>query len=285
MSTEFDTSWFNLKNYDRLRELNLSEWQEQIEFRLQLYLIWEFCNSSQSTESIRKEYEKNFKRMLEHLKTDPIIKDFFKKIPCLYEHRKGPKFYRFKYKFNATTVYSACAEEIRLLGTTDELNHIWDYVDLLDRVWSADLFDEEKEALINTPIDVLLDNKYINYGNVTVDLNATDEQIINDFSHWLTEYRKFIGYQTKRKIFCEKDFSEWVQWRLIPYFDLKIAAFIEKNELTQSKAANLIFFDEYDVGIVDRLRRTTIPKAKWLISDEVILAMRAQLDASVINNS
>jgi hypothetical protein len=76
-----------------------------------------------------------------------------------------------------------------------------------------------------------------------------------------------------------------VQWRLIPYFDLKIAASIEKKELTQSRAANLIFFDEYDVGIVDRLRRTTIPKAKWLISYEVIGAMNSQLNASLLNNS
>ena len=263
----------------------MNEWQEQIEFRFQLSLLWEFYNLSLPSESYKDEYEKRFKHMLKHLKTDPVIKDYFEKLPCLFEFRKGPEYYRSKYKFNTTTVYSTCAEDIRTLGTMNELSHIWDYVDLEGRARSADLYDEDKEALINTPINLLLDNEGFTDGILTVNLDATDEQIINDFSHWLSEYRKFIGYQTKRKNFCEKDFSEWVQWRLIPYFDLKIAASIEKKELTQSRAANLIFFYEYDVGIVDRLRRTTIPKAKWLISYEVIGAMNSQLNASLLNNS
>ena len=88
-----------------------------------------------------------------------------------------------------------------------------------------------------------------------------------------------MGYNSSKKNFTDKNLSDWMQWRLLPYIDLMLAAAIEKKEITQPKMARLIFNDEYEVDIVDRLRRTTKPKAEWLIKEETLLAINAQLHA------
>jgi len=64
---------------------------------------------------------------------------------------------------------------------------------------------------------------------------------MSDFRHWLTEYRKAIGCESKKKNFTDKNLSEWVQWRLLPYIDLMLVANFEKKTMTQANAAWLIF--------------------------------------------
>lgn len=145
--------------------------------------------------------------------------------------------------------------------------------------------DQQKE-LIDTPIDLLFQERYEWNGvaHAAIDLSATDQQIMNDFQKWLTNSRKVLSCKSNKTNFSDKNLSDWVQWRLLPYIDLMIVTNAEKCVLTQAKAARLIFNDEFDVDIVDRLRRTTKPKAEWLLSGNTVEAIGIQIHASALKN-
>lgn len=119
------------------------------------------------------------------------------------------------------------------------------------------------------------------FTNITIDLTATDEQILSDFKHWLLEYRKAMGYQSNKNNFSKEDLSDWSKYSLLPYLDLTFAEIIEGKKITQPKMAELIFQDSKKYfDKVDRLRRTTKRKADWLIKDETLRAIEAQICAT-----
>jgi len=93
----------------------------------------------------------------------------------------------------------------------------------------------------------------------------------------ISAYRKACGYYSHEKNFTNKNLAEWNKWRLLPYIDLMLVAKANRAEITQNKIARLIFDDELEVDIVDRLRRTTKPKAEWLIREETVTAIHAQI--------
>lgn len=258
MSKEFDTSWFDLKNYDKLNMLDLHEWYGQISFREYL-LHHNNANKSQS----------------ECIKKNPIIvtdEDRY------YDGRGRP----IKYSFNTSSVESMSAYDLweNVMIQANELHDVWK---CCGSVLCRDATDEQKK-LAYTPWDLVAKERNVDsavFNIVGVDLGASDEQIMNDFRHWLTEYRKFTGYESPKKNFTDKDLSEWVAYRVIPYIDLKIIANFEGKTIKQAKMARLIFPDEYDIDITERLRRTTKPKADWLFSGSTITAILAQIQLDI----
>jgi hypothetical protein len=139
---------------------------------------------------------------------------------------------------------------------------------------------DEQKKLAHTPWELIVKERSIGLqvlNIVGVDLGASDEQIMSDFRHWLTEYKKFTGYKSPKRNFTDKDLSEWVEYRILPYIDLKSVAKFEGKIITQAKMARLIFPNEYDIDITERLRRTTKPKADWLFSYSTTSAILAQI--------
>jgi hypothetical protein len=65
---------------------------------------------------------------------------------------------------------------------------------------------------------------------------------------------------------------------LLPYIDLMIVAKQEKKHITQPQIARLIFPDEYEVDITERVRRTTKTNAEWLMRWETLLAIDNQVN-------
>jgi hypothetical protein len=159
------------------------------------------------------------------------------------------------------------------------LEDVWRYCELF---WSGGEISEEQEELTDTPLDIILKNRKnedCSNTHVTVDLTATDEQITNDFKHWLTKYRQVIGHKSRETNFTDNDLREWVKYRVLPYFDLMLVLKLEGKSITQAQAARLIFPDEYDVDITERLRRTTKQKADNLFNHSAVVAMQVQLSA------
>ena len=105
-------------------------------------------------------------------------------------------------------------------------------------------------------------------------MNAPDEQIKKDFSHWLLHYRKAAGYhlpkkKIHKKLFTQKTFDYWIKYGLIPYIDLVLVAKMEGKEITQEKLGELIFPDEPSVDQAYRIRTITKPEAERLIKHKV----------------
>ena len=250
MSDELDTSWFDLKKYDELNKLDLLGWHCQL---------------------IDRMYEYNKSKLIKRIKETPIFSTDG------HERYFGWK-YSSRYSFNTSSVESTKAFDFLSYANHDNLKD----VSMCHRVYT-----DEAMAIVDTPINLLgKDRGMDNLGFdsfVTVDLTASDEQIMSDFKHWLTEYRKSTGYKSSKKDFTDNDLLYWVKYRVLPYIDLTLIAEFEGKKITQEKVARLIFPDEYDVDIIDRLRKVTIPKAEYLLNDlegiSTIDIIQAQISA------
>lgn len=202
MPKELDTSWFDLKKYDKLNELDLCQWARLLSLRGCLY-------------------EGMLTDRLPDIKENPISADF----------------------------------------------------DLLE-------LDEKSTVYSVDPFRIPL---YLNNSMqelVMVNLLATDEQVMRDFQYWLTEYRKAKRhkYEARKKNFTNKDVSEWIEYRVLPYMDLMIVAKLEGKTITNFKAGTLLFPDNVDIDVdpTERVRRTIKPKARLLLKYSALTAIRSQ---------
>ena len=67
--------------------------------------------------------------------------------------------------------------------------------------------------------------------------------------------------------------------RLLPCFDLMLVAKFEGEKITDEKMAELIFKDDEDAGNEGQLRKTRMKNAKWLMQDETLFVIQAQLNS------
>ena len=261
MTEELNTSWFDLKNYEKLNELDFWGWEKQlskrcrvrddkeravfslkeikinpiVEYRTPLsdYKAWKQSGSNDNDAAMYAHFSENYKPWWH----DPAIRPF-----NTYSIMSTPALYAWHHK------------------------------------------DDDKPSLVTMNLAATggyhgLDDRL---GNITIDLTATDKQIKSDFSRWLTEYRKTIDYESYKTNFTDKDLSNWVKWRLLPYIDLTLVAAIEKKTITTVEIGKLIYPDteRHFVDITERMRKTVIPKANWLFRNETLQALRAQIWAA-----
>ena len=237
---EFDTSWFDLKKYDELSNLDLQSWYCQIRIRRmleQLYQVDDFIEKCSS--------------VIQRIKKAPVISIYPTEL----------NFYEPKplYPFNTHSVQSMTAHEARQIGTLSELDDVWQDCKN-NHFWG-------KEAA--TPVDSFIRDR-VDFISGNADRST---HLVVDL---LTEYRKHTGIVPRKKAFTNKELSEWVIYRLLPYIDLTLLSKIEGKPITQVKKAELIFSNE-KVDIVERVRKTTKPKAEQLFKPETIHAMKAQI--------
>ena len=258
-NTELDTSWFNLANYNKLNELNLAGWHYQI--------------------GVRLFYQK---LVLDEIKKNPIlgnIPPFLMDDGHLGCHPfRNPR--KPKYQFDSLCVKSATVRDIWLDVISNK--KIKDALKCCRRIFTKHECTKDEFDMVQTPLDLILkeretENRYCNY--VIIDLGAADEQIIKDFHHWLTEHRKFMGYELIKNI-TEELLKECIDYRVLQYIDLNLVAQYEGKKITQTRMANLIFSDEYEKDVVARLRKTTKPKAEWLFNELTLEQMYSQLSTT-----
>ncbi len=243
---ELDTSWFDLKNYEKLKELNLCEWVGLLTWRGLIISVTPY----------------NFG----FFKVSPVNKWI---IESANKSNKSETF----------SVQNMTVADIGVIQQSEKLNNA---LQIFDELTDSDfnnflrqypnLRQQQSEYYKQflSPISSFFDNQ-MHY--VSVNLKASDEQIMSDFRQWLSEYRKITGIEQpivkKRKnplpAFTNNDLSRWVEYRVLPYIDLTMIAQLEGKEMTYPKIANLIFPDVYDVDIVERVKKTTKPEADRLI--------------------
>ncbi|MDD2863977.1 MAG: DUF6387 family protein [Methylococcales bacterium] len=270
MSKELDVSWFDLSKYDELASMDLNGWCYLLEVRQFIVSkVWENAGM-------------DILPMIKELQEYPIL--------MFNDNRRG--FFSSRtldalrvYPFNTYSVYSTPAIHV-WQDREWEAESAENGNELFQKIWKqCEVFERhstpEQDAPIYVPYDFLYQqttNSFENglQTNVTVDLTATDEQILSDFQHWLTEYRKATGYESNKNNFSDKDFDEWRKYQLLPYIDLTLSRDIEGKKITNAKIASLIFKETDDpVGAL----RTTKKKAEWLLRRKTLEAIEAQIGA------
>ena len=108
---------------------------------------------------------------------------------------------------------------------------------------------------------------------LTIELAGTDEQIKSDFSRWLHEHRKTTNYKGRENFFTIKDFEKWNTLKILPYLDLSIIAKAEEKSSTQNMLGRMLFPNEYNVDLTERIRRSVKPLAKLLMESNIIDAL------------
>jgi hypothetical protein len=254
MLEKFDTTWFDLKNYEIFKTMSLLDWEYQLQWRYQCYEILYLINSLSMVKDLK-------------------IKDFDEESGLLYlafmakKIKKGDLKTREDYnpKYSLSSVIDLTCYEIWSILQDDRITN-----ETIDQ-W-RDTFDKEI-ALQPLGIDNAINAK------VSINLFATDKQIKKDFSDWLKKTRQLTNIKSQKKLFSQVDFDYWIEYGVIQYLDLVLIAKIERKKITQPQLARLIFPNtvDIDIDITERLRKVTKKTADLLIMNKIHKSLFAQL--------
>lgn len=286
MAKELDTSWFDLKNYEAFKTMSIEGWIYQ-------FIVRDHYHRLERNRLVGSdEHDRELSWVVSTLKPG-VIEDSPNYPHDMHNRRAegvldGPP-------FSTASVNSLTSYDLWRMTKNDDLSHVWEACEhALDSSFEVDQdpFEADQDSfevehnsdlfeIADAPHDFYI-KQYSHfdiepYAHVVINLSATDEQIKNDFSHWLTHYRQAISYQNQKRLFTQVDFDYWVEYGVIPYLDLALIAKIEGKKITQNKLARMIFPNEYDVDIVERVRKVTKPTAEWLIKSEIYAALSTQL--------
>jgi hypothetical protein len=262
---ELNTSWFDLKNYEKLGELDIVGWHKQIALR-------SFFLSLIDHLTPKSAYEQIGGSCIDQIKTNPIFTN------------ETIKFMADVQPTGLSTVNYTKAFDFWSIVNSKELDNIWSCCALSD----IQKLDPDQQQLTETPASILVEgsNGYHPFPYITINTEATDQQIMDDFRVFLAEHRKMnTETQLPQKNFTERDLRNWVKDRLLPYIDLYIVTSAEDQALTHIAAANLLWSDEVgSIDTVDKIRRTTKPKAIKLLNTGVAAALEAQIECMAQKN-
>ena len=115
---------------------------------------------------------------------------------------------------------------------------------------------------------------------IFVDLSATDDQLIEDFSKWLARRReadrKRLVETPPPSCFSEVDFKKWHDHRVLAYIDLELFAAHFDLKLTNELIGSYLFADDLEISPSEKIRKTVRPLAKRLLSSGVIQSLDRQ---------
>jgi hypothetical protein len=271
MAEELDTSsWFDLKNYEPLKTMSIEGWASVLESRA-------YCQEVYDYDAKQEDREWTLQAIADELKAgyfsvDPFVDTYINE-DFAKEMLRG-------HSFSKLTV-----DSLRNYQAWDMAEDRWPpqewsaaFQKKRDE-WQKPCEDGENKDGLQEIADAPYDFRFKQYMNidyipssahVVISLDAPDEQIKNDFSHWLTHYRKSADYHVQKKLahkklFTQKTFDYWIEYSLIPYLDLDLIAKIEGKKILQRQMADLIFPNPVGFTSIERLRDTTIPEAKRLM--------------------
>lgn len=111
-----------------------------------------------------------------------------------------------------------------------------------------------------------------------VDINAPEEMLLKEFGNWLWEQKNNYDLNFPDKCFKESHFADWNKNKLLQYWDISNLAKYDNVNITYDVIGRLLFPDEYDVTISERVRKVIKPKAINLFKYEIEQALIAQVN-------
>ncbi len=252
-----DLSWFDLRKYDGLAELDLVGWFEQISTR-----VWLLEEIDISQDFIIE--------TVGRIKENPILSD------DLDNPFTG-------YPAGLKTITSTTVYEHWYITSDTRFDNIWDCCRLKYSRHATEVHKELSEAsALTLHKSINLDSSQMTH--ITANLSATDEQLINDFKAWLSEQRTATQAKPTKNNFTVSTMKGWVKDRLLPYIDLVIFNDYYRLGLTQVDIANHIHSDDVKADVVDKTRRTTRPKALKLFTYDIADQLHIQISCMAVKD-
>lgn len=147
--------------------------------------------------------------------------------------------------------------------------------------------EELRDKFSDISLDlVALDTEIYNWSwlkrdplSVAVDIDASDATILSDFQVWLAHARQTYD-APKLKAVSDADIQSWIEFGVLPYFDLQYWCQINGFTITDSVMGNALFPDEFDVDVAERVRKVTRPRAQYIFNRQFVDAFGMQVISS-----
>lgn len=260
--------WFDIRKYEALRGLDLLGWERQLRVRA---LLW--CHLQDKG---RDQVADWFGQWLRRLAADPIVSpgDDWRAVEGLPRPTDQASL-RSLQVMDAYQHYRAFA--------TDDLDPT--HFQRLREACEAALLGEAtpaQDTMATRAYDLALQDGGLSQEGLctlVVDLSASDEQILADLRQWLGQVRRLTGYTAPAQNFTPHQFETWIAAGAIPYIDLHLWACWQGRSITQNALGEALFPAERAADTTERIRRTTRPKAEYLLREQTLSALSAQAEA------
>jgi hypothetical protein len=117
-------------------------------------------------------------------------------------------------------------------------------------------------------------NYFNNATLATIELDAPDDLLVEEFLRFIKQRRKQLGIKNLKKIPSKAELGRWYVNRVLCYFDLNWWAEINGINLTNEQIGTLLFPNEYDVSLADRVRKVVKPMAKEVFTSTTIRSLK-----------
>ena len=252
--TEFQISnlpdWFSLKKYATAEQLDVSGWVRQIGPRYSCHI----CLTNGNFNS----FWHGFSPLMKHgIYNDPFAEDAF------------PVF-----QLNPDRTQRWVTASVRSI----ELWEIGENVDdnlIMEMNRAAEKADTD---FLNTLFNIYRYERdwVASDAWLIVDLNAADKQIIDDFQSWLKAIRELLNIKSPKTTFSENKFRQWTNSRVLPYIDLSLWSRAENVWIKDKLYGDILFPEEIDIDTTERIRKTTRPLARRLLTGTTLAALQLQ---------
>ncbi len=146
-------------------------------------------------------------------------------------------------------------------------NHLFDSKQRLEHIDFIKKYDQ--------PINQVEDSENL---YLTIDMEATDDQLIDAFKSWLMNERSKTALHLKRK-FTQKVMRSWYESMAIPYWDLVTIAKLEGAVIPNHVLGSILFPSTYDVDVSERVRKVTKIKSEYIFNWNVMEALKRQVNS------
>lgn len=286
---------FNIENYNFLNTYTLDDWHDAIANRLLYSMKSNYDKRNPTPDQYdygwEGKYNKDRVEFWEIISVNPDLR----RRPLTHSNLKDlPPMSHGAVVIQMNSDYPERDEGIVMPLTLNDLMYLFESAELSDLAndkirlsevspTSLDDYQKGDHAAHNTEVEIYkkydrallsLDDPYQAF--ISIDLSASNEQILDSFSHWLNDQRKSEPKIRSHRI-TQKDLDDWRTAKIIPYFDLINLAKIDGIRISNHKIGDLLFPDEVDVDVAERVRKVTQPKADKVFHHDTVGIMAAQV--------
>jgi hypothetical protein len=112
-------------------------------------------------------------------------------------------------------------------------------------------------------------------GLINVNLDFSDDILIQEFKKWLSTMRVELNMRTKSKAIKQSDLNSWTLYGVLPYLDLKVWEREMNVSIPNRVMADAIYLR--GVGGEETVRKTTTPLAGHLLSEKILKQLGEQV--------
>jgi len=242
--------WFSLKKYATTEQLDISGWVRQIGPRF-------LCVQS-LTQGDLDSFWSRFAPLMKHgIYNAPLTRDRY---PVLQLDPDRPDRW-----------FTASVRSIALWEIAENLDDNL----IMEMNRAAEKADTE---FLDTPFNIYRQERdwVASDAWLIVDLNAADKQIIDDFQSWLKAIRELLNIKSPKTTFSENKFRQWTNSRVLPYIDLSLWSRAENVWIKDKLYGDILFPEEIDIDTTERIRKTTRPLARRLLTGTTLAALQLQ---------